>query len=205
MVNSKHSCNSLLIVLSGPSGVGKDAVLNKMREKPDNYHFTVTATTREIREGETTGQDYIFLSRDQFEKLVAIEGFMEWSEVYGNLYGVPKSQVIEALHKEKNVIAKIDVQGARKIKDLAPDAVFIFLSPPSMVSLQKRLTQRMTESPEALAIRLETAKLEMMESEWFHYTVVNEDDMVDETVNKIEQIIEDELSLNRTRTYFTDT
>ena len=84
---------------------------------------------------------------------------MEWSEVYGNLYGVPKSQVIEALHKEKNVIAKIDVQGARKIKDLAPDAVFIFLSPPSMESLQKRLTQRMTESPEALAIRLETAKL----------------------------------------------
>ena len=130
---------------------------------------------------------------------------MEWSEVYGNLYGVPKSQVIEALHKEKNVIAKIDVQGARKIKNLAPDAVFIFLSPPSMESLQKRLTQRMTESPEALAIRLETAKLEMMESEWFHYTVVNEDDMVDETVNRIEQIVEDELSLNRTRTYFTDT
>ena len=205
MVNSKYSCNSLLIVLSGPSGVGKDAVLNKMMEKADNYHFTVTATTREIRKGETAGQDYIFLSRDQFEKLVAIEGFREWSEVYGNLYGVPKSQVIEALHKEKNVIAKIDVQGARKIKDLAPDAVFIFLSPPSMESLQKRLTQRMTESPEALAIRLETAKLEMMESEWFHYTVVNEDDMVDETVNRIEQIVEDELSLNRTRTYFTDT
>ena len=97
------------------------------------------------------------------------------------------------------------MQGARKIKNLAPDAVFIFLSPPSMESLQKRLTQRMTESPEALAIRLETAKLEMLESEWFHYTVVNEDDMVDETVNRIEQIVEDELSLNLTRTSCTAT
>ena len=205
MTDSQYGCNSLLIVLSGPSGVGKDAVLNKMREKPSNYHFTVTATTREMRGKETAGKDYIFLSRDQFENLVDDEGFMEWSEVYGNLYGVPKSQVTDALSKGKNVIVKIDVQGAKKIKNLAPQAVFIFLSPPSMESLQQRLTKRMTESPEALALRRETANLEMLESKWFHYTVVNKDNMVDETVNRIEQIVKEELSLNQTRNRASNT
>ena len=205
MTDSQYGCNSLLIVLSGPSGVGKDAVLNKMREEPGNYHFTVTATTREMREEETAREDYIFLSRAQFENLIDDEGFMEWSEVYGNLYGVPKSQVTDALSKGKNVIVKIDVQGAKKIKNLAPQAVFIFLSPPSMESLQQRLTKRMTESPEALALRRETANLEMLESKWFHYTVVNKDNMVDETVNRIEQIVKEELSLNQTRNRASNT
>ena len=176
-----------------------------MKESLDNYHFTVTATTREIREGEIVGRDYDFLSRNQFEKLVSTKGFIEWSEVYGNLYGVPKSQVINALNEGKHVVVKIDVQGARKIQALAPDAIFIFLSPPSMESLESRLTQRMTESPEALAIRLETAKLELLESKWFNYTVVNEDDMIEQTVHRIKEIVKQELLLNRNRTYFIDT
>ena len=205
MTKSKPFQNSMLIVLSGPSGVGKDAVLSRMKESLDNYHFTVTATTREIREGEIVGRDYDFLSRDQFEKLVSTKGFIEWSEVYGNLYGVPKSQVINALNEGKHVVVKIDVQGARKIQALAPDAIFIFLSPPSMESLESRLTQRMTEAPEALAIRLSTAKLELLESKWFNYTVVNEDDMIEQTVHRIKEIVKQELLLNRNRTYFIDT
>ena len=132
-------------------------------------------------------------------------GFIEWSEFYGKLYGVPKSQVINALNEGKHVVVKIDVQGARKIQALAPDAIFIFLSPPSMESLESRLTQRMTESPEALAIRLETAKLELLESKWFNYTVVNEDDMIEQTVHRIKEIVKQELLLNRNRTYFIDT
>ena len=179
----------LLIVLSGPSGVGKDAVLSRMREQSKPYHFTVTATTRPRRTNETNGVDYIFLSGERFHQMIESEDLLEWAEVYGHLYGVPKAQVVGALREGQDVIIKADVQGAATIKKLAPDAVFIFLTAPTMADLADRLRLRMTESTEALQLRLSTAEAEMREASKFDYVVTNQQDRIDDTVREIEGIV----------------
>ncbi|MBI15405.1 MAG: guanylate kinase [Chloroflexi bacterium] len=181
--------NSILIVLSGPSGVGKDAVLNHMKNNHMDYHFTVTVTTREKRPNETEGIDYIFIEKPKFESLRENDDLLESAEVYGNFYGIPKSQVLDALSSGKDVIMKLDVQGAKTIKSLAPNALFIFLAAPTIESLRTRLEKRMTESPEALETRLNTAKMENTESEWFDHIIINEDDQIDKTVKELEEII----------------
>ena len=181
--------NSILIVLSGPSGVGKDAVLNHMKNNHMDYHFTVTVTTREKRPNEIEGIDYIFIDKPKFESLKENDDLLESAEVYGNFYGIPKSQVLEALSSGKDVIMKLDVQGAKTIKSLAPNALFIFLAAPTIESLRTRLEKRMTESPEALETRLNTAKMENTESEWFDHIIINEDDQIDKTVKELEEII----------------
>ena len=180
--------NSLLIVLSGPSGVGKDAVLSRMRELGKQYYFTVTATTRSRRPTERDGVDYIFLTPETFRGMVDRGEFMEWAEVYGNLYGVPRAQVVDALTLGRDVIVKPDVQGAASIKKLAPEAVFIFLGPPSMEELGERLRQRMSESPDALAVRLKTAESEMREATEFDHVVINRQGRLDEAIEEIEEI-----------------
>lgn len=182
----------LLIVLSGPSGVGKDTVLARMRELDHPYHFTVTVTTRPIRGHEAEGLDYIFVSEEHFRSLIDANDLLEWANVYGNFYGVPRSQVTSALQKGKDVVMKIDVQGALTIRDLAPDALLIFLAPPSMEELANRLGNRMTESPEAYKRRLETARSEMAESIHYDHVVVNHHERVDDTVATIEQLIAEE-------------
>ena len=179
----------LLIVLSGPSGVGKDAVLSKMRDQRKPYHFTVTATTRPRRPNERDGVDYIFISEDDFRRMVQHDEFLEWAQVHGSKYGVPRGQVVEALEDGKDVLLKIDVQGAATIRRLAADALFIFLAPPSIDELAHRLSLRMTESSEALRLRLRTAEAEMEESSRFDYVVVNHSDRLDETVAEIEDIL----------------
>ena len=126
--------------------MGKDSVIDGLKKLGRPYHFTVTATTRAMRQGETDGIDYIFLSRDEFRRMIEQNGLLEWAEVYGNLYGVPKSQVNDALDRGQNVIMRIDVQGAATVSKLHPDAVLIFLEPPDMRSLEKRLRSRNTES-----------------------------------------------------------
>ena len=155
----------LLIVLSGPSGVGKDAVLARMRElmrgKDNPWHITVTATTRPQRPNEHDGADYIFVTEETFRHMIERGQLLEFAEVYGNLYGVPKDQVEKALETGRDVIIKADVQGAATIRKVAPEAVFVFLAPPNMENLASRLRQRMTESPEALSLRLKTAQNEM--------------------------------------------
>ena len=181
--------NSILIVLSGPSGVGKDAVLNHMKNNHMDYHFTVTVTTREKRPNEIEGIDYIFIEKPKFESLRENDDLLESAEVYGNFYGIPKSQVLDALSSGKDVIMKLDVQGAKTIKSLAPNALFIFLAAPTIESLRTRLEKRMTESPEALETRLNTAKMENTESEWFDHIIINEDDQIDKTVKELEEII----------------
>ena len=113
-VNRKPS--GRLFVLSGPSGVGKDALLSRMKQRRRDLHYTVTATTRPIRPGERDGVDYIFMARDDFERMIDEDGLLEWAEVYGNLYGVPKSQVTEALENGRNVLVKVDVQGAATVR-----------------------------------------------------------------------------------------
>ncbi len=189
----------MLVVLSGPSGVGKDALLSRMRGLSKPFHYTVTATTRPRRSNERDGVDYIFVTKEAFKRMIEDGELLEWAEVYGNLYGVPRSQVVEALENGKDVLIKADVQGAATIKAIAPDAVFIFLAPPTLDELAHRLRRRMTESPEALALRLKIAELEMGEAPKFDYVVVNKQGALDESVREIERIVEREGSRPRPR------
>lgn len=188
-----------LFVLSGPSGVGKDAVLSRMRELGRDFHFPVTATTRAIRRGERDGVDYIFTSREEFRRLIAEDGLLEWAEVYGNLYGVPRTQVTDALESGRNVMLKIDVQGAATIRRVYPESVLVFLAPPNMESLDSRLRKRGTEQDEALRIKLETAREEMNAATWFDYRVVNHDGMIDDAVYQIDRIASIETTSGRER------
>jgi guanylate kinase len=179
----------LLVILSGPSGVGKDAVLSRMRLLDRPFHLTVTATTRPKRPMETDGVDYIFVSKREFGLKVAKDEFLEHAEVYGNHYGVPKQQVRDAMADGMDVIIKADVQGAETIRALAPEALAIFLAPTGMEELEARLTARLTESPGALALRLQTAAAEMLEAQKFDYVVYNPDGRIDEAVIQIERLV----------------
>ena len=182
--------NPLFIVVSGPSGVGKDAVLSRMNEQGKSYHFTVTATTRPKRPAERDGVDYIFHSVETFKAMIERDELLEWAEVYGNLYGVPRAHVREALERGQDVIMRVDVQGAAAIKLLAPEAVFIFLRPSSVEDLSLRLERRMSETPEALRLRLRTAESEMERAGEFDHVVVNVDGRLDDTIREIEGIVE---------------
>ena len=182
----------LLIVLSGPSGVGKDAVLTRMREQGKPYHFVVTVTTRAIRPLERDGREYIFVDERAFRGMADAGDLLEWAEVYGNLYGVPKSQIADAMTRGQDVIVKPDVQGAAAIREKAPDVVSIFLAPPDLEEMENRLVHRMTESTEALRRRLDTARQEMDEASGFDYVVVNHNGRIDEAVAEIEAIIDRE-------------
>ena len=182
----------LLVVLSGPSGVGKDAILNQMRLTDPRFHFTVTATTRPIRDNEKDGVDYIFLSRDYFLDMRDRGDFLESAEVYGNWYGVPKPQVTDALRHGDDVLIKADVQGAATIKRLAPQAVLVFVVPPSMHELERRLRWRLTESEESLNRRLETARQEMEQLSAFDYMIVNEN--LDDAIKHLNAIVTAEKS-----------
>ena len=181
-----------MMVLSGPSGVGKDAVLSRIRELGYSHHIVVTATTRTIRPTEKDGVDYIFLDQDTFDKKVADNEFLEWAEVYGNCYGVPKDQVREAISSGQDVIIKADVQGAATIKKLNPYGVFVFLAPPSFQDLEKRLRVRKTEAQIDLERRLETARGEIQQLPLFDYVVVNADGALDDAVAALESIIQAE-------------
>ena len=179
----------LLVVISGPSGVGKDAVLERMKASNAPYHFAVTATARPKRDNEVDGVDYIFVERDEFQSMIRNDDLLEWAEVYGNPYGVPKSPVRDALAKGRDVILKIDVQGGDNIRRLVPGAVYVFLAPPDMAELESRLTRRRTESTETLKVRLETAAKEMEEAEKYDYVVVNRTGRLDEAMEEINSII----------------
>lgn len=176
-----------LVVLSGPSGVGKDAMLNRMRLDGASVHFTVTATTRQIRVNEREGIDYIFLSQEKFAEKRARNDFLECALVYGNWYGVPKRQVTDAFDRGLDVLVKIDVQGAATIKRLAPQAVLVFVAPPSIHELERRLRWRLTESEESLALRTETARREMEHLPAFDYVIVN--DALEEAVRQLVCIV----------------
>jgi len=179
----------LLIVISGPSGVGKDAVIYRMKERRYPFHYVVTATTRPKRPTETEGVHYHFLTEASFEKLIADNGFIEWAQVYGNYYGVPRSEVEKALKAGKDTMVKVDVQGAATIKKLAPEAVFIFLMPPSVEELKRRLRFRNSESSADIERRLAKVEEEVAALEMFDYVVVNHQDRLDEAIEKIDAII----------------
>jgi guanylate kinase len=179
----------LLVVLTGPSGVGKDVTLQAMEAKGIPFHYVVTVTTRERRDGEIDGVHYFFKTRQEYEWLKANGELLEHAEVYGNGYGIPKSEVVEPLRRGEDVIMKPDVQGARKMRELEPDAIYIFLAPPSMKVLAERLYYRKTEDPQELTRRLKLAREEMHDLSDFDYVVVNRSNELDETVEEIEAII----------------
>jgi len=185
----KNEKNPLLIILSGPSGVGKDAVLSRMKESGYPLYYTVTATTRPRRPGEVDGVDYLFISQEKFAEMIRNGEFLEWANVYGNLYGVPKKPVKQALASSQDVIIKVDVQGATTIKNILPQAVFIFLAPPSVEELYQRLKERKTESTAELELRLRKARQEMESLSLFDYVVVNYRDKVDLAISQIQAII----------------
>ncbi|MCL4490032.1 MAG: guanylate kinase [Chloroflexi bacterium] len=179
----------LLVVVSGPSAVGKDAALTRMRELNYPFYFLVTNTTRPKRPEEVEGVDYHFVTREQFQEMEGNGDFLEHAVVYGYDYGNSRRQVREALARGLDVIMRIDVQGAATIKRLVPDAVFIFLLPPTLDKLERRLRKRRTEPEEYLRLRVHAARLEMSEMDKFDYVIVNEDDALDDTADLIYSII----------------
>ena len=181
--------SSLVIVISGPSGVGKDTVLKKLKSKKGSFHYVVTVTTRPRREEEKDGVDYHFLSQQGFQQMFNKGELLEWANVYGNYYGVPKKEVTQGLSQELDVVVKVDVQGAASLKKVMPQAVFIFLAPPSMEELEKRLKQRCSESPEELALRLQKAGEEMKSLPMFDYAIVSRRGKIDEVVSRILAIV----------------
>ncbi len=179
-----------LFILSGPSGVGKDAAIKRMREQRFSLHFAVTATTRAIREGEVHGVDYLFITPEQFEQMLARDEFLEYANVYGKHYGTPKSQVLPPLASGEDVLLKIDVQGADTVKAKMPQAIRIFLAPPSFHELERRLRERLSESEETLLRRLREAEAEMAHMGEYDYVVYNHSDRLDDAVREIQCVIQ---------------
>jgi guanylate kinase len=183
-----------IFVISGPSGVGKDAVVSRLRDVYPDVHFAVTATTRPRRPGEIDGVDYIFLDPDTFAARVEAGDFLEFARVYGHLYGVPKSPVRHALARGQDVIVKVDVQGAASIRQIAPKATFIFIAPESMAQLLKQLQTRKTDDPEELMRRFLAAERELRRAYEFDYLVFNEFERIEKAVNLVCAIIDAERS-----------
>ena len=176
-----------IFVLSGPSGVGKGTVVGKVLEKLDNVYLSVSATTRQIREGEKEGVNYFFKTKKEFQEMIDSNKFLEWAEFAGDFYGSPKFNINNYLSCSKDVILEIEIQGAKQIKKKCPDSILIFLAPPSFEALEERLIKRKTESIEKVKIRLKKAKQEMDETKLFHYLVVNDD--LKEAVGNVLSII----------------
>lgn len=194
-VNRKtDAANPLIVVVSGPSGVGKDTLLERMEELHSglDFHFVVTATTRAPRAGEADGVNHHFLNRDQFQDMIRNDQLLEWAEVYDNYYGVPKAQVTGALGQGKHVLLRVDVQGAARIRTLVPEALFVFVLPPDKDALRRRLIARGQNSEESIEQRLKAAKGEIEQAPLFDEQLVNHDDRLDEIVEELVEIIETE-------------
>jgi guanylate kinase len=180
---------SLLLILSGPSGAGKDALLNRMKELGVPFHYVVTSTTRPPRTGEKDGVEYTFVSESGFQEMLQRGDLVESAKVYGYWYGVPKHEVKQALDEGKDVVLKIDVQGAATIRNLLPGAVLVFLTLPSLEEYEKRLRQRKTESDTDLKVRLGKVTEELRSMLIFDYVVVNRQDELDGAVDQIKAIV----------------
>ncbi len=187
-----ETASPLIVVISGPSGVGKDTLIERMSELGHDHHFTVTATTRDPRPGEKEGVNHHFLEKEDFINMIARDELLEWAEVYGNYYGVPKQQVRDALTRGQHVLIRVDVQGARRLRQLLPEALQIFVMPPSMAVLRKRLKERGVNTSDDMEQRLDSATKEIDESDEFDYCVINEEDYLDEAVRQVSEIFERE-------------
>ena len=189
---------AMLIIISGPSGVGKDTIIDALRRREietghsGDRHYVITVTTREPREGEVDGVDYHFVSREEFLRIRAARGFLEANEVHGNWYGSPRRQVRDALASGSDAVLKIDVQGAQVVKEQVTEALLIFVIPPSLEALFARLRTRATETADELELRQANAAVELARQEDYDHVVVNETGEVETTATRIEEIIADE-------------
>lgn len=179
----------VLVVLSGPSGVGKDATLALMKQRMESFYFVVTATTRPIRPNEVDGKDYHFVSVGEFADMIENNELLEWALVYGDYKGIPKKHVRQALDSGKDVIMRIDVQGAATIRKLVPEAVTIYLTAQNEDELVQRLLERKTDPPDQLRMRIATARQELKRIRDFKYVVVNRENELSETVDRVLGII----------------
>jgi guanylate kinase len=182
----------LLVIISAPSGAGKDTVIERLVRKLDDAVVYVTATSRKPRPGESHGKHYFFYSPEKFREEIEEGNFLEWSMVHGEFKGVRRDVLGETLQNHTTVIVKPDPQGMRKIKSQLPEALTVFIMPPSVESLRRRLAARGTETPEQREIRLRNAEIEMAAAPEYDYVVVNADGKIDETVDKIAEIIKKE-------------
>ena len=187
-----HNPQPLMIVISGPSGAGKDTVMQRMQERGMPFHFVVTATTREKRTNEVHGRDYLFVSKEEFARMIDEDELIEHAIVYGDYKGIPKQQVREALATGMDVIMRLDVQGAETVRKMAPEALLIFITTRNEEELVQRLESRNTETADSLAIRIATARKELNRVEAFDYVIVNSDFQLDKTVDSIRAIIDAE-------------
>jgi guanylate kinase len=184
----------MLVIISGPSGVGKDTIIDALRRRPrdPDYHYVVTCTTRARRPGEIDGVSYHFFDRERFLALRDAGELLEANQVHGNWYGTPRAQVREALARGHDVILKIDVQGAQVVKENVPEAVLIFIVPPSLETLFQRLKSRATETADQLELRQRNAAIELARQEDYDYIVENDDGQVEATAVRIDEIVAEE-------------
>ena len=179
-----------LIIISGPSGVGKGTVCSRLMEMSPELRLSISATTREKRKGEVEGKNYFFKSVDEFKDLIAGHKLIEFAKVHGNFYGTPKEFVDKNIEKGHDVILEIDVQGAKQVKEFMDGGVFIFLLPPSLKDLEGRLRNRGTENEDQIELRLKNSREEIMQLNDFHYAVINDD--VKDCAKRIMHIIDAE-------------
>jgi len=179
----------LLMVISGPSGIGKDTVVDGLKARNLPFHFVITATSRAPRENEVHGRDYFFYSKEKFEEMIAAGEFLEHAWVYSAYKGVPKFQVQEALDSGEDVVMRLDVQGAETVHKLCPDAILVFLTAETKEAWLQRLKNRRSETDEELNLRIETAREEYDKLDMFDYIVINQDNELDHTLDVIESII----------------
>jgi guanylate kinase len=184
-----HSPLPLLVVLSGPSGVGKDSVVQAMRKREFPFHFVVTMTSRAPRPGEVPGVSYHFVSPQRFEELIAQEELLEWALVYGQYKGVPKFEVRQALASGHDVVMRVNIDGAETLKRMVPEAVLIFIAPSSLNDLRQRLGERHTDTAEEIEQRLSVAQQEMDQVTMFDYVVINHTGQLDQTAAQVCTII----------------
>jgi guanylate kinase len=195
LINRIQSNNTpRIFIISGPSGVGKDSVIEELRNVFPQAQYVVTATTRPMRQGEIDGVHYVFLSKDEFLSRIEKKDFLENALVYDNHYGVPRSPIINGLKDGRDVIIKVDVKGAATLRRLIPNTISIFLAPESMEALLHRLRDRKTDDPEVLMKRFRTASAELNEIRHFDYVVFNEAGKLDDAVDHICAIVNVERS-----------
>jgi guanylate kinase len=200
MVNNKGA----LVVISGPSGSGKGTVVKRLREIMPEISLSVSATTRNPREGEVDGREYYFITRDDFEDMVAQGEILEFTSYCGNYYGTPKKEAERITGEGKDLILEIEVDGASQIKRLVPDSITIMLIPPTVSELEHRLRGRATETEQVIANRLARARDEIKLASTYDYVVVNENDGVDHCAEVIRDIIRAERNKSARMTYITD-
>lgn len=180
---------SKIYLISGPSGVGKDTLINELKSKSPDFFYPITATSRPKRNNETDGKHYIFLSEKKFQQLINTNEMLEWAKVYGHYYGVPVSQIKEAISLDKVIVIKIDVQGVETLKEIFPLSTSIFIAPSLKSDLIKRLQIRNSENAESIESRVKEAENELALSKNFDHIVINANNLIDTTVQEIQKII----------------